>query len=181
MTGRRTIMPKLTLGGLVTPARVIPRLKAHYKAQVIRDLALAASSMACLSENVVVGAMAACANSPSFGPARRVAIPHAMVAGIDKPLGIFARLHPAIEFNAVDDEPVDLVLLMLGPEGSPGTLLRAMACGARRLRDRAVCERLRCAHDAEAMHAILSSDSWRAPEACSGRLSPPGGSGVVPS
>ena len=174
-------MPKLTLAGLVTPARVIPRLNAQHKAQVIRELALAASSMTCLSESVVLAAMTACTSSPSFGPARHVAIPHAMVAGIDKPLGIFARLHPAIDFNAVDDEPVDLVLLMLGPEGSPGTLLRAMACGARRLRDRAVRERLRCAHDSEAMHAILSSDFWRASEACPERVPPVGGLGILPS
>ena len=133
-------MAKITMGGLLTPARVIPRLKAHDKAQVIRELARSASHSACVEESVVHEATKICANSPSFGPGRRVAIPHAVVKGIDNALGIFARLQPAIAFGALDGEPVDLVLLVLAPEGSPGLLLRAMACGARCLRDREVRE-----------------------------------------
>ena len=154
-------MAKITMGGLLTPARVIPRLKAHDKAQVIRELARSASHSACVEESVVHEATKICANSPSFGPGRRVAIPHAVVKGIDNALGIFARLQPAIAFGALDGEPVDLVLLVLAPEGSPGLLLRAMACGARCLRDREVRERVRSAGDAEAIHAILTSDAWR--------------------
>ena len=100
-------MAKITMGGLLTPARVIPRLKAHDKAQVIRELARSASHSACVEESVVHEATKICANSPSFGPGRRVAIPHAVVKGIDNALGIFARLQPAMAFGAVDGEPVD--------------------------------------------------------------------------
>jgi PTS system nitrogen regulatory IIA component len=122
----------MTMAALVTSARVIPSLRAQDKRQVVRDLARVAASAASLDPSAVLQAVAARADLTSFGLGRGVAIPHAMVVGLDKPLGVFARLDPAVDFGAVDGRPADLVFLLLSPAGDEGTLLRALSCAARR-------------------------------------------------
>jgi hypothetical protein len=83
------------------------------------------------------------------------------MAGLNRPIGVFARLKPACDFGAMDGRGVDLALLLLTPQGDDAMLLRALACGARRLRDPDVVSRIRAANGAVAMHAVLTSDAWR--------------------
>ena len=147
------------MAGLIAPTCVISRLRARDKRQVIEDLTRVACRTASLDVEAAIAAARVAADLPSFGPGRGVAIPHAMVAGLIRPVGAFARLDHAVAFDAADGEPVDLVLLLLGPEGRPGRLLRAMACVARRLHDQRMRQRLRGAAGAEALHALLTSES----------------------
>ena len=148
------------MAGLIAPACVISRLRARDKRQVIEDLARVACRTTSLDLEAALAAVRLPTDLPSFGPGRGVAIPHAMVPGLIRPVGAFASLDHAVAFDAADGEPVDLVLLLLGPEGRPGRLLRAMACAARRLRDQQTRQRLRAAAGAEALHAVLTSESW---------------------
>jgi PTS system nitrogen regulatory IIA component len=97
----------------------------------------------------------------TFGVGRGVAIPHGTVPGIAKPLGAFARLKRPVDFGAADGCAADLVFLLLAPESDPSILLRALSCVARRLRDREVVEHLRVETGTDAIHVILTSDSWR--------------------
>jgi nitrogen PTS system EIIA component len=92
---------------------------------------------------------------------RGVALPDAVIAGLERPLGVFARLEPSVDFDAEDWEPIDLVLLVLSPAGHEGTHLRALSCAARRLSDLDVRVRLRTAAGADAIHVVLTSDAWR--------------------
>lgn len=148
------------MAGLAAPGCVISRLRAQDKRQAVEDLARVACRTTSLDTETALAAVRLRADLPSFGPGRGVAIPHATVAGLIRPVGAFARLDRPVPFDAADGEPVDLVLLVLGPEGRPGRLLRAMACAARRLRDQRTRQRLRAAAGAEAMHAVLTSDCW---------------------
>jgi nitrogen PTS system EIIA component len=100
----------------------------------------------------------------SFGLGRGLAIPHASVTGLPKALGAFAQLETPVDFGAADGQPADLVLLILAPEGKDSMLLRALSCVARRLRDREVAAKLRSADTAEAVHMILTTDSWHGRE-----------------
>jgi PTS system nitrogen regulatory IIA component len=93
-----------------------------------------------------------------------VAIPHAAIPGLERPVGVFACLKSAQDFGAADDVLADLAFLLLSPDGDDPTHLRALARVARRLRDRDVAARLRSATDAEAIHIVLTSDAWREPE-----------------
>jgi PTS system nitrogen regulatory IIA component len=68
---------------------------------------------------------------------------------------LLARLERPIDFAAVDDQPVDLVCLLLTPVGAAAEHLPALACISRRLRENSVAERLRMARDGAALHAIL--------------------------
>jgi PTS system nitrogen regulatory IIA component len=63
-------------------------------------------------------------------------------------------------FEAIDDQPVDLVFLLLAPEGAGADHLKALARVSRLLRDKSVCEKLRGADQADALYALLT-DSQR--------------------
>jgi PTS system nitrogen regulatory IIA component len=70
----------------------------------------------------------------STGTGGGVAVPHARLAKVTRPLGVFARMKGAIAFDAIDGEPVDLVFLLLLPSGGEGRYLSALAAVARKLR-----------------------------------------------
>jgi PTS system nitrogen regulatory IIA component len=149
------------LASLITPGRVIPHLRAHDIRHVVDAMIRAAAAEASLDRETVLRAVMDRAASSSFGFERGVAIPHARIPGLEYPVGVFARLEPAQDFGASDDIAADLVFLLLSPDGDDPTHLRALACVVRRLRDHEVAARLRSAKDAQAIHVVLTSDTWR--------------------
>ena len=60
-----------------------------------------------------------------------------------------------MEFDAVDDQPVDLLFLLLAPESAGADHLKALARVSRLLRDGSVCAKIRGADDSEALFALL--------------------------
>jgi PTS system nitrogen regulatory IIA component len=93
----------------------------------------------------------------STGVGRGVAIPHGKLAKLDRLVGLFARLDKPIDFEALDGEPVDLIFLLLAPEGAGADHLKALARIARLLRDEKIAEQLRAARDESALRALLTS------------------------
>lgn len=157
-------MAPTMMASLISPARVVPRLRARDVRQVVGELVRLATAEAALDCDVVSRAVLERGEASTFGFGRGVAIPHAAIPGLDQPIGAFARLKPAQDFGATDNIPADLVFLLLSPDGDDPTHLRALACVARRLRDREVAARLRSAKHAEAIHVVLTSDAWREPD-----------------
>ena len=95
----------------------------------------------------------------STGVGGGVAIPHARFPQSAKPFGLLARLKKPIDYDAVDGKPVDIVFLLLLPEGAGGEQqLGALASIARKLRTPAVTAALRRARDSMDMYRILTSD-----------------------
>ena len=88
-----------------------------------------------------------------------MAIPHGKVADLDGLCGLFVRLDRAVDFDSIDDRPVDLVFLLLAQEGASADHLKALARVSRLMRDPAVREGLRDAADAKALYTILTSDT----------------------
>ncbi len=84
------------------------------------------------------------------------AIPHGKVTGIARPTGLFARLEKPIDFEAVDERPVDLIFVLLTPEGAGADHLKALARVSRLFRDRAMCEKLRGTDNVDALTALLT-------------------------
>jgi PTS system nitrogen regulatory IIA component len=94
----------------------------------------------------------------STGMGGGVAIPHARVHQVSKPLGMLVRLRKPIDFEAVDGQPVDLVFMLLLPEGAEGEQLGALALIARKLRNPAIAAALRGAHNRAEMYRALVAD-----------------------
>jgi len=92
----------------------------------------------------------------STGVGRGVAIPHGKIGGLEEIFGLFAKLDHPIDFEAVDDQPVDLVFVLLAPVDATAAHLKALAKVSRLLRDEHVREALRGAETREALFAIAA-------------------------
>lgn len=94
----------------------------------------------------------------STGVGTGVALPHARIEGIDRVHVVFARLETAIDYDAIDERPVDLVALLLAPSDAGGAHLRALAKVSRALRRQDMRQRLRAAPNAESLFTILTEE-----------------------
>jgi PTS system nitrogen regulatory IIA component len=146
---------------LVTPDRVIPHLLGSNKHLVLKDLAHIGAAFANLEPDKLFEALLERQDSTTIGLGRGIAMPHATMEGIDAPIGFLVRLRPSVDFGAVDGVPADLVVMILAPAGDDRTLLRALSCTARRLREGDVAARLRSTGDADALYTLLVSDVWK--------------------
>jgi PTS system nitrogen regulatory IIA component len=89
------------------------------------------------------------------GVGNGIAIPHGKLSTLDRLHGLFARLDHPIDFDAIDERPVDLIFLLLAPESAGADHLKALARVSRLLRDKTACEKLRGTEDQEALYALL--------------------------
>ena len=149
----------MKLSDFLTPDGVVGKLRAADKGRLLTDLAGRAAAVAGLNQADVLRALTAREELGSTGIGGGVAIPHARIAGIDRFFGLFARLERPVDFDAVDEQPVDLVFLLLAPAGADDRHLQALACVSRHLRDGDVVARLRRNEEASGIFAILIPDS----------------------
>ena len=146
---------------LITPECIIPSLRSCDPTQAIAQMVDITAEKASFAPCAVLQTVVARGEHSTFGFGRGIAVPHAPLSGLERPLGIFARLWPAQNFGAADGLPSDLAFLLLSPDGDDSMHLRALACVVRRLRDLEVAECLRSANDADALYVMLTSDAWR--------------------
>lgn len=97
----------------------------------------------------------------STGFGRGVAIPHARIPGIQRPVAALLKLRQPIDFASADGLPVDLVFGLLSPENSGATHLHALAAISRLMRDERVHDALSEAPDEEALYSLLSNATDR--------------------
>lgn len=97
----------------------------------------------------------------STGFGRGVAIPHARIQGLKRPVAALIRLAEPVDFGAADGLPVDLVFGLLSPENSGVAHLHALAAISRLMREERIHEALVEAPDAEALYALLTNVSDR--------------------
>jgi PTS system nitrogen regulatory IIA component len=145
----------MEIAELITPRSVLAQLRVTTKKQALQDLAKRAASLGGMPERQIYDALIERERLGTTGIGHGVGIPHGRLAGLGRLYGVFARLERAIPFEAIDDEPVDLLFLLLGPENAGGEYLKALARVSRLLRDRAVCDKLRGTDNADALYALL--------------------------
>lgn len=137
---------------------VILDLKPDGKTRLLKELALHVARRTGCPAAEIVSVLSAREKLGSTGLGQGVAIPHAKLRGLQEPFGAFVRLKTPCPFEAVDDQDVDLVVLLLLPEISPLKHLNVLAKIARFLRDPGTVARLRKAEDAKSFHRMLSFD-----------------------
>jgi PTS system nitrogen regulatory IIA component len=93
------------------------------------------------------------------GVGEGVALPHARLDELDGVRCVFLKLDNAIDFDAVDRKPVDLICALFAPEGAGVAHLKALALVSRTLREPALCAKLRANDDAALLHTILTEDA----------------------
>ncbi|MFO1153751.1 MAG: PTS IIA-like nitrogen regulatory protein PtsN [Rhodospirillales bacterium] len=154
----------MEISDLLKPEHVIARLRATSKKQALQELARRAAELTGQSERAIFSTLMKRERLGTTGVGNGIAIPHGKLDNLDRMFGIFARLEHPIDFEAIDDRPVDLIFLLLAPEAAGADHLKALARVSRLLRDRRACEKLRGTDDAEALYALLidTTTSWAA-------------------
>ena len=147
----------MDLSDLLAPEGVIAALKAKSKKQALQELAQRAADLSGLEQREIFDALFQRERLGSTGFGRGIAIPHVKFRSLKSIICVFARIETPIDFEAPDNEPVDLVFLLLAPEHASGDHLKALARISRLVREPAMLERLRTAPDAEALREILAS------------------------
>jgi len=162
MLVRRVLKVKegqMELGDLIAPEAVFPALKANNKKQVLQDLAEKSAGFTGLDARDIFETMLQRERLGSTGVGRGIAIPHGRMAELKHILCVFARLEQPIDFEALDEEPVDLVFVLLAPEQAGADHLKALARISRLLREPQTIERLRASRDRAALYAVLTQSS----------------------
>jgi nitrogen PTS system EIIA component len=141
---------------LLSPDAVLPHLKATSKKQLLQELSARAAALTGLSERRIFETLTERERLGSTGMGQGIAIPHGRFAGLERIVGMFVRLDAAIDYDAMDDQPVDLFFLLLAPEEAGADHLKALARVSRLLRNQPVCEKLRAATQPAALYALLT-------------------------
>ena len=147
-----------SLGDLILPRAIVPRARWQNRKQVISEMAAVMAEVGRLEPKQVIEALLERERLGSTGVGEGVAIPHARVEGLERPIGGFAHLLDPVDFEAIDERKADLVFMLLAPTDSGAEHLRALARVARVFRQEQVRVALRRAQTADVVLSILSPD-----------------------
>ena len=146
----------MALAELLAQDAVMPALKANSKKQLLQELTSRAAAVTGLPERTIFEVVLQREKLGSTGVGNGIAIPHGKLPELDRLVGVFARLSHPIDFEALDDEPVDLVFLLLAPQGAGADHLKSLSRIARVLRDPDTVAKLRASDSASAIYAFLT-------------------------
>jgi PTS system nitrogen regulatory IIA component len=154
----------MNIEDILEPGSVIANLHTTSKKQVLQELSKAAGEILKTDARQVFDILVERERLGSTGVGAGLAIPHGKLPGLDHLQGVFARLEKPVDFDSIDDEPVDLVFLLLAPEGAGADHLKALARVSRIMRDRAFCDKLRGSDSPDAIYALLIETGFTASE-----------------
>jgi PTS system nitrogen regulatory IIA component len=146
---------------LFTPESVTADLSVASQKQLFQDMAkqlIEAHGLTGIACRDVVAAAVERERLGSTGVGNGVALPHARIDGLDRVVAGFARLETPLDFDAVDERPVDLVVFLLAPADAAGAHLRALARVSRQLRREENRARLRAAPDGQSLYTIIADE-----------------------
>lgn len=146
---------------LLMPQTVLNDVTAGNKKALFQQLATVAAHAYHVDAKAVSLTLADRERIGSTGFGSGVAIPHGKLAGVNGVIGVFARLAQPIDFQAIDDLPVDLVFMLLSSPDAGADHLKTLARVSRRLRDRAFVTKLRGAASPDALLALWTGDEGR--------------------
>ena len=140
---------------LVKPETVIPSLHGANKKQILQELSEEAAAVSGFDAREIRDALVQRERLGSTGIGAGIAIPHGKLASCQRIFGMFARLERPVDFEALDDAPVDLVFLLIAPESAGADHLNALSRVARAFRDQSLVATLRSTRDASALYSVL--------------------------
>jgi PTS system nitrogen regulatory IIA component len=148
----------MALADILQPEGIIPALRVQTKKQLLVELAYTAFKITGIPEREIFDVVLQRERLGSTGVGAGIAIPHGKLKALTKITGVFARLETPVDFEALDDQPVDLVFMLLAPEGAGADHLKALSRIARALRDQDLVARLRSSDTIPAIEACLNQE-----------------------
>jgi nitrogen PTS system EIIA component len=149
----------MKISDFLSPSDVLVDVSTGDKDGLLRLLSAEAAAKVQLDAEEVAKDIVRREKLGSTGIGNGVALPHARIRGLKVPFGLLARLRHAIDFEAIDDQPVDIVFLLLLPDAPEDAQLNALACAARALGNIDRLQRVRKALDRGALFQAITNAS----------------------
>ena len=146
----------MSISDRIPTANIVLDLQASSKRTLLQALAAEAAGRLGRSESEILAALQDREALGSTALGRGVALPHARLPGDGQPIVLFARLRRAVDYEARDDEPVDLVVLVLWPEAEADGFLPALSETCRALREPHALRQLRAAASEAEVASVLN-------------------------
>ena len=141
---------------LLSPDGIVYGVAVVTKADLMRTLAAKAGLLSGVDADIIVDRLNEREALGTTGFGGGIAIPHGRLPDIDRAFGVFMRLAESIDYQSVDDMPVDCVFALFSPADDGASHLRALARISRQFRDRAFVAKLRGARSPDALFALLA-------------------------
>ena len=145
----------MDVSDLITPEAIVVDLRAGSKKQALQELAARASSLTAVDEQLIFDTLVNRERLGSTGVGQGIALPHGRFEQVTEIFGLFGRLNKPVDFESVDDKPVDLIFVLLVPEAAGADHLKALASVSRLLRIKTLCAKLRGARNPDAVYALV--------------------------
>ena len=149
----------MDIGDWLDRGAIVYRGNASGKRQALAIAAETAARVLGLKSGEVLDALLEREQEGSTGVGHGVAVPHARLPGLERMHAVFVRLETPVDYDALDEQPVDLVFALLAPKDAGSEHLRALARVSRILRRSEVREHLRQARSADAIYALLAQQA----------------------
>jgi len=140
---------------LLSPETVVYTIRATSKKQVLQELASLAANVSGQNQRAIFDVLLERERLGTTGIGRGVAIPHGKLPSLDRLYGVFAKLENPVDFDAVDNQEIDLVFLLIAPEKAGADHLQALSRISRMFRDFKMCKKLRAADNQKMLHKLL--------------------------
>ena len=147
------------LSSLLSEGVILGPQTSETRKQILSKLAHAIGDKHGIDGRDVLDAVIERENLGSTSVGDGVAIPHARIPALSKPVGAFVRLHEGVDFDAIDGRPCDLIFMLLAPIASGADHLRALAQVSRAFRNADFRDRLRNAADLDVITDLLCPES----------------------
>lgn len=148
----------MKLSEITSEKSIFMGLKSNSKRQLLQDLSNKAAEITGLNERTIFDTILERENLGSTGFGEGTALPHGRFEGLDRVYGFFAKLNSPVDFEAIDGKPVDLVFMLLSPEGNGADHLTALAQASRFLKDDSMRNKLRQISSAQEIYALMNNN-----------------------
>jgi PTS system nitrogen regulatory IIA component len=147
---------KMDLADLIGPEDVEVGFRATCKKQVLEDMAEAASRKTGIDSQEIFDTLVEREKLGSTGVGNGIAIPHGKLASLESLVALVAILDKPVDFDSVDDQPVDIVFMLLAPENAGADHLKALARVARVLREPDTLVKMREASEKSTVYELVT-------------------------
>ncbi len=149
----------MDMNNLLTRDSVVADLNVTSKKQLFQELSKLSSAEIDVDKGEIFDMLFERERLGSTGVGNGIAIPHAKLNNLKHISAMFVRLKEPINFDAIDDQPVDIIFLLLAPIDADNQHLKALAFISRLLRDKTICEKLRRANKETGIYSLLNDFS----------------------
>jgi len=146
----------MKLATIIDARSIFANVKAQNKKLLLQELSEAAGNAISIDPRIIFETLLRREKLGSTGLGQGIAIPHGKIPSLQRVHGFFAKLAQPVDFGSVDDQPVDLVFMLLAPEDAGADHLMALAQISRLLRDPTILAKLRGTDSAAGLYAILT-------------------------